>query len=283
MNSYQNIEQFYINVLKNGPVGSLLCQNNHGTDQFLHYYLKNGRQTRESITKDINLQKALAQKEFARKSLEILEQNVKVLETAIRNIKPYDTEAIIKSMTKGYSKLPEEYFFSNISVFGRNDGQNTKKILRLGRELDDDIRKRIDSHREWAMQPYMQSEYMPQYRNINTSRGLKVRSKSEALIVESLYKLYDIPHRYEQEQIIDGLTIAPDLTFEDYKKELFYWEHLGKMDDPNYARRNFHKLERYYEVGIVPGDNLILSFDRQGMIDMKYIEGIIMNEVIPRL
>ena len=133
------------------------------------------------------------------------------------------------------------------------------------------------------MQPYMQSEYMPQYRNINTSRGLKVRSKSEALIVESLYKLYDIPHRYEQEQIIDGLTIAPDLTFEDYKKELFYWEHLGKMDDPNYARRNFHKLERYYEVGIVPGDNLILSFDRQGMIDMKYIEGIIMNEVIPRL
>ena len=115
------------------PVGSLLCQNNHGTDQFLHYYLKNGRQTRESITKDINLQKALAQKEFARKSLEILEQNVKVLETAIRNIKPYDTEAIIKSMTKGYSKLPEEYFFSNISVFGRNDGQNTKKILRLGR------------------------------------------------------------------------------------------------------------------------------------------------------
>ena len=82
---------------------------------------------------------------------------------------------------------------------------------------------------------------------------------------------------------MDDMFIAPDFTFEDYTRSQFYWEHLGKMDDPEYAERNFRKLRRYYDAGLIPGDNLILSFDRNGTIDMKYIEGIVENEEIPRL
>ena len=120
-------------------------------------------------------------------------------------------------------------------------------------------------------------------RTEETLFGLFVRSKAEVMGATYFYE-NGIPFRYEEPIILGGVQYCPDFTFRDPKTGTFYWyEHFGKMDDPDYARRNFHKLERYYEAGIIPGDNLILSFDRKGMIDMKYIEGIIMNEVIPRL
>ena len=115
-----------------------------------------------------------------------------------------------------------------------------------------------------------------------TSGGFRVRSKSEQHIAEQLLG-YGVPFRYEQVVVIGNSVITPDLTFEDYWKEHFFWEHLGMMDNPEYAERNFRKLERYYDAGLVPGDNLILSFDRRGEIDMRIIDDIIRNQVIPRL
>ena len=145
------------------------------------------------------------------------------------------------------------------------------------------MKSRIERHREWGSRPYDQSDFMTEYKRHTTSRGLKVRSKSEALICESCYKWYDLPFRYEQVLVIGNMVIAPDFTFEDYNRELLFWEHLGMMDNPEYAGRNFRKLERYYDAGLVPGDNLILSFDRRGEIDMRIIDDIIRDQIIPRL
>ena len=214
--------------------------------------------------------RALAKKEFARKSIEVLEPNVQLLQHALGNLKPFEPDKILESMTKGYSRLPEEYFFD------RNQ-------LAIDLKLDDEIKARIERHREWGSRPYDQSDFMTEYKRHTTSRGLKVRSKSEALICESCYKWYDLPFRYEQVLVIGNMVIAPDFTFEDYKRELFFWEHLGMMDNPEYAGRNFRKLERYYDAGLVPGDNLILSFDRRGEIDMRIIDDIIRDQIIPRL
>ena len=55
------------------------------------------------------------------------------------------------------------------------------------------------------------------------------------------------------------------------------------MDEERYARRNYNKLMKYYRLGLVLGNNLILSFDRCGTIDMTMIDFIIRNEIIPRL
>ena len=43
------------------------------------------------------------------------------------------------------------------------------------------------------------------------------------------------------------------------------------------------KLEDYRNAGIILGDRLILTFDRNGLIDMGMIEATIKYEVIPRL
>ena len=82
---------------------------------------------------------------------------------------------------------------------------------------------------------------------------------------------------------MNGILINPDITLEDYNNEELYIEHLGMMDNPSYAIYNYEKLERYYGAGLIPGDNLILTFDRRGTINMGMIEAVIVNEIIPRL
>ena len=93
----------------------------------------------------------------------------------------------------------------------------------------------------------------------------------------------NIEKDYDEELLINGELIVPDFTFEGADCKLFHWEHMGAMDMQDYADRNFRKLKKYHRLGIIPGDNLILSFDRKGAIDMPVIDDIIRHEIIPRL
>ena len=247
MSCYENKIEWFIQRLASAPKGSLICQPNHGQLQFLQLYRENGKRIRRSITHNEPLKRALAQKEFARKALEILEPNVTTLRGAIEHIIPFDPDEILRSMTKGYAKLPEDYFFD-------------RDLLSIDLHLDGERKARIGRHGEWGAMEYEQSRYYEDNKTVETSRGEFVRSKSEALILEQIYDAMIEVH-YEQVQFINGIMIAPDFTFEGDNGEPFYWEHVGLLDRPDYARRNYDKLKRYYNAGLVPGDNLILSFE----------------------
>ena len=201
LNYYEGIEKSISNILESSPNGGLIYQSNHGHDQFLHYYKDNDRKCRKVITQDVELISALAKKQFAKESLKILEPDVELLKNAINQMIPYDPDNILKSMDKAYAHLPEDYFFDRNKV-------------NISMHLDDESKSRIERHREWGRQPYNQSLYLPEYKKTRTSKGLMVRSKSEALICETLYRICDIPHRYEQEKVIDGYIYIPDFTFE---------------------------------------------------------------------
>ena len=269
MSHYENKIEWFIQRLASAPKGSLICQPNHGQVQFLQLYRENGKRIRRSITHNEPLKRALAQKEFARKALEILEPNVTTLRGAIEHIIPFDPDEILRSMTKGYAKLPEEYFFD-------------RDLLSIDLHLDGEREARIGRHGEWGAREYEQSRYYEENKTVETSRGEFVRSKSEALILEQIYDAMIEVH-YEQVQYINGIMIAPDFTFEGDDGRPFYWEHVGLLDQPDYARRNYDKLKRYYNAGLVPGDNLILSFEKHGKISIKQIDAIIEYEVVPRL
>ena len=105
MSYYRDLMGKYIKILNASPKGSLISQPNHNGTQFLQLYRENGKRIRNSITRDEAMLRALAKKEFARKALEILEPNVKTLEKAIDDVKPFDVDEILGSMTKGYAKL----------------------------------------------------------------------------------------------------------------------------------------------------------------------------------
>lgn len=115
--------------------------------------------------------------------------------------------------------------------------------------------------RLWASAPYEQNPFAPEKRIHPSSSGYLLRSKSEANIYSFLYE-NKIPFRYEASLILGKHTIYPDFTIRHpITGEIYYWEHFGKMDDPDYAQKAFAKIAEYNAHGIIPTVNLIMTFE----------------------
>ena len=95
-----------------------------------------------------------------------------------------------------------------------------------------------------------------------------VRSKSEVIIADRLFSA-GIPYRYEErleleDERFNTVKYYPDFTILNKRtREVFYWEHLGSLGDPEYCFKNLTKLEDYSDNGILLGKNLILTFESQ--------------------
>ena len=114
-------------------------------------------------------------------------------------------------------------------------------------------------------QPYSHLRFNPDSHTHETDAHIFVRSKSEQIIVNALYA-HGIPFRYEEEFIyevsVDGVgRVFPDFTIILPNGKRILWEHLGRLDDPEYCQRNALKLCLYQRNGYVIGDNLILTMD----------------------
>ena len=123
-----------------------------------------------------------------------------------------------------------------------------------------------------------------------TERGDLVRSKSELVIADKLHAR-GIDYAYEQPLVLsNGHTRYPDFTIsDDAKGEVFYWEHLGMLDDPGYELRWERKRSEYLACGILPyvkgggpEGSLIETRDQKGgKLDAaaiaKLIDDVILN------
>ena len=106
-----------------------------------------------------------------------------------------------------------------------------------------------------------------------TEQGDLVRSKSEVVIADKLHGR-KVDYFYERPIALGtGLERYPDFTIvDDDSGRTFYWEHLGMLDDPEYAARWARKLAEYRRAGILPHDEkvagpngtLIVSRDEPG-------------------
>jgi hypothetical protein len=75
--------------------------------------------------------------------------------------------------------------------------------------------------------------------------GDMLRSKSEVIIANLLHER-GIPFRYEQPLVAgDGTLRLPDFTIS-WRGRMFFWEHLGRLDLPNYANE-WEKKCAWYE------------------------------------
>ena len=106
-----------------------------------------------------------------------------------------------------------------------------------------------------------------------TTKGERVRSKSELIIADLLEK-EGVPYRYEYPIYLKGLgKIYPDFTVLNVRKrKTIYWEHLGMMDDSEYVDRALKKIATYEQNGIFPGENLVLTYEtRTNPINQKMV------------
>ncbi len=129
---------------------------------------------------------------------------------------------------------------------------------------------------------------------VKTSSGLYVRSKNEMIIYEML-KFFKLNIRYEMALELeettheaDGtvtvrkVTTYPDFTIFLPDGTVMYWEHFGLLDREGYRDDFTEKLKLYYDNGIYPPKNLIITMDGDGKpFDNLMIRKIVEAQILP--
>ena len=230
--------------------GSLVLSTSHGKAQ---YYLRDQTKKRHYLGKD-NLQfiTSLAQKEYDFTLLNELEKQKKSIQKILKFLPAQDIQDVYHTLPKGRKDLVTPHFLT--------DQQYVERWLSVKYEgkpgYDDDLK-------------------------YTTDRGEKVRSKSEKIIADKLFAL-GIPYRYEYPVHIKGYGLVYiDFIILDVKarKEIYY-EHFGKMDDPDYINRILPKLQSFPQNDIVLGKNFIATFESsKHPFDISTLE-IMLKEIL---
>lgn len=238
--------------LKKAPQGSLRIVPVRGKDRY--YYVSPGDRSggkylgRNSIPRAI----ALAQKSYDQKVLKAAELELQAWQLLARHFPDMTVEEVYNTLSPARQKL-------------------VTPILPTDREFQ----------KQWEEVTYEPGWFKADAAVFITDRGERVRSKSEQLIANLLYRLH-IPYRYEYpiEIIVNGRKKIwrPDFTILDVKhRKEFYIEHFGKLDDQeedgNYARNAFEKMKIYEENGMYDGGCMIYSFEtNKAPLDIQYVE-----------
>ena len=236
--------------LKCVPNGSLRI--NKIRNKYYYYQItsKNDTEGRYIHREDEALAIALAQKDYDKKLLITLEQQLKAIE---RFLNEYDSDA----PQQVYEKLTE-----------------ARKTLVKPEFLSDE-----EYVRQWMSVPYSGLPFSKEDAEYYTAKGERVRSKSEILIADSLLR-HNIPYRYEYPVYNKGVIIAaPDFNCLNVRlRKEYFWEHLGMMGEEKYADRNVRKIEKYTLAEDFDETKLIITMET----DRKPLDTRVIDEKIRR-
>lgn len=126
----------------------------------------------------------------------------------------------------------------------------------------------------WAEETYEPLGFRENSPEFYSSKGERMRSKSEVIIANTLDRL-NIVYKYEKPLMIKSMGIVhPDFTILNVKeRKEIYWEHLGMLDDQVYRNNAIMKIRDYEKSGYYVGDRLIVTEESLSCpIDIKYIE-----------
>lgn len=237
------------------PPGYLLKTKSAGRTEFIHIYYENGMRRKKRVKEDSPEANLLIKKKCLETESGILDNNLELLDSLLKGFIPTGASSIMAGLPE---KL-REYF--NMSA--------DMPAVYSSKEIE-----------QWAKADYEQSDFMPEAKIHTTSWGLKVRSKSELLIAEK-YHERGIPFRYEQVIRYGENIIVPDFTILRADLKLFYHEHCGMPGNEKYMKHHKSKLDIYESLGIVPWDNLIVTYDsKDGNLDLRIIESEIGNKLL---
>lgn len=199
----------------------------------------------------------------------------KTNEKLIRQLaqKSYDEKIymLAKKRLSQIKKITKDYENDEIErVFLKEHYERQKLIQPVEKTWEQQVE-------EWMSERYTGKEFPEGTPVIRTERGERVRSKSEKILAD-YFSRHGIPYKYECPLYLKGTGLVhPDFTFLSRKSgQEIYWEHDGRMDDPEYARNAIRKIQAYEANGIYPGERLILTFETSKIVlDMKLIEKLV--------
>ncbi len=210
----------------------------NGSHYFYYRDHAQGRMTYIKVS-DENRLRGIAYGRFLKEYEEILTENIKYLEMAEQNVTDYDYDSIKENLPATYCKAIE-YLEQKTPAAAVKQSENPKERDKL---------------------------------TITCSNGLKVRSKNEMAICEMLI-FYKIVFRYEMALELSKITVRDDGTAFMEKQTIYpdftiflpdgtviYWEHFGMLDKDSYREDFKSRTLLYYDNGIYPPENLIVTMD----------------------
>lgn len=197
-----------------------------------HYYIENNNGRQKGISRNIERVYQLARKEYLKKHLAVLEKELKMLKmdesrTALCETKKLDID---EKIIKKYNRL------------------DYARIIYSEKEY------------EWYQNRQSQNPYMREHLIYSTENGTFMRSKSERFIGDFLERKGRL-YRYEPLIHIEDRAIYPDFMVRRSNGEIVIWEHLGLMNNAEYADRAMRRLQDYRRIGYVQHRNLICTYE----------------------
>lgn len=195
-----------------------------------------------------SLIRRLAQKEYMKKVLALLERDSKVIKNLLDTYDPDALKKVYENLSPGKKELVVPYQYPD------------KEFAEL-----------------WQAKKYEGKPFGDDEPEIYTKKGERVRSKSEQIIADRLYDA-GVPYRYEYPlYTADDRPVYVDFTILNVKTRTEYrLEHFGMMDSPEYRSNAFKKIASYAQAGWVQGKNILYTFeDRQNPLDTRYLDKLI--------
>lgn len=222
----------------------LRLSKSHGQFQ---YYIQEDNKRIYIRKKNIQQARELAQRDYNQSLIPCLSKKISVLENFTQSYSHADCEKCFTELPLARRELVSPYFVNDLIYAKR-----------------------------WQAQKYPPNKDFPEGNNF-TFKNEKVRSKSEVIIANMLNSK-GIPYHYEVPvKISKEVTLHPDFfCLNKRTRQEFYWEHCGKMDDPDYSQKLVNRLAIYAQKDIIVGKNLILTMETQKQpLNIKVVEKMI--------
>lgn len=180
-----------------------------------------------------SIARALAQKDYDENVLAILQEQLSQVKQFLDFYNPAQVDDYYEEMHPSRRSMIEPIHFSNEECAQR-----------------------------WLAIPYNRkpfAENTPEYYSVD---GLRVRSKSEVIIADTLAHM-GVPFKYECPHKIRGMgKIHPDFTCLNLRtRKTMLWEHFGMMDVPDYSVKAVARIHSYNAAGYIFGINLVATFE----------------------
>lgn len=232
------------NIKKGLPKGELRCCKNESRYK---WFWKKGDSSFYLPKSNRELAEKLALKKYCEYKLEELNKSMCAYEYYLKKMRGVEGKADALLYHEEWSKLLAKQF------------------------------KAVDSElKSWQEADYDKCKKYEENLIYRGTQGKMLRSKSEVIIDMMLYK-NNIPFRYEDKLVLDGVELYPDFTVRHpVTGKVTYWEHFGLMDDEAYKNKAFSKIKLYCDNGIIPSINLITTYEtKEHPLDIAHVENVI--------
>lgn len=232
----------YTRLIKTLPEGRLTAKHISGKNYY-YYTLPGEKQQIYISVRNNELTEALQNRGYAEEALRRLKKNVQAQKRMLKQYRNWNSEDILKGLGKAY-RMPMAVYNTHASEYDSAMQYKTEGLIHY------------------------------------TSSGIKVRSKSEAVITEKLEE-NNVKFQYEKPLYLydangEMQIRYPDFTIYTKDGRKVFWEHFGMMMNSGYRNAAYRKLELYYDNGIIPGSNLIITEDgKNGALDTAAISKIV--------